>query len=374
MILDVFDKSFVRIENISMYSYVQYVKELNSSGMFEVRIALDDVAKNIKNHGAFILFETDTIGVITYINPEADSKTGKDELTIKGYLAQTLLSRRCIALTSTFTGTRTSIARQLVTNNFINPTDPNRAMPIILSTDPTYIPTETEQIAYQVTGSDVENAVESLLGAKEMGYDLCPILTRTAISGLEFRVISGEDRTEGNESGNDVVIFSRDLKNILESSYMYSINDYKNIAYVAGEGEGAARTLVVTGDTSSSGFDRFELYVDARDLQSTSESETLTPAEYEEVLVTRGISKLSENNAEESYNASIDSEITQFNYRVDYNLGDLVTIKDAVLDVTMNARVTKVQLTSIGEKSMVDVTFGYYRMPTNKKLQRNGVI
>lgn len=375
MILDVFDKNFTRVYQISTYAYCQYIKELNSSGSFELRIALDDVALLIKNEGYFILFEEDTLGVITYRNPQTDSSTGKDELTIKGFLAQTLLSRRCIPLTSTFSGTRTQIVRQLVQENFISPSDDTRKMPIVLSSDPVYNPSsDTESISYQTTGGIVSTEIESLLDVKEMGHDLVPILTDIAIQGLEFRVIKGEDRTEDNNSGNDAVVFSRDLKNILESSYVYNLNNYKNVAYVAGEGNGTSRTLATVGDTAAEGFDRYELYVDARDLQSDNGETSLTPQEYQEVLETRGNSKLGENLAEESYNASIDSEITQFNYREDYNLGDVVTIKDGALDVTMNARVTKVQVTSIGEKSMVDVTFGYYKMSTNKKLQRNGVI
>lgn len=376
MILDVFNKNFSRIENISSYSYADYVQPLNAAGDFEVRVPLDSVALTIMKDGVFLLFEKEIAGFITYLQPTYSEEDGNAELSIKGHLLNGLLSRRCIPLTTNLSGTTTAIVRSLVNTNCVNPTDSKRALPIALSTNSQYIPaSDTTRIQTQITGGDVETEIETLLEAREMGYSIVPILTSSAIDHFEFRVIAGEDRTIGNQSGNDAVVFSFDLKNILQSVYTYNSNDLKNMAYVAGEGEGAARTLVESGETSKTGLDRYELYVDARDLQSDDgEGTVLTPTEYNNVLDARGLEKLKENILEESYEASINQLTTQYIYGVDYFLGDLVTIRDPNLDISLNARVTQVKASSIGERTMVDVTFGYYKLNTAKKLRRKGVI
>lgn len=376
MILDVCNNSLLRIENITNYSFAQYKKVLNGSGEFEIQMPLGPEAINILQNGYIIIFERTVAGIITYFQSDINEQTANKVLTIRGKLLNALLSQRCIISTTIESGTRTQVVRDLVDKNCISATDTKRNISIQLSTDPTYNPAgDTEVIKTQFTGKTLQDCIESTLDPKEMGYDVVPVLGTTSINNFEFRVILGSDRTVGNTNGNAPVVFSGDLRNILQHKYTYNSNDYKSMAYVAGEGEGTARTIVEVGNTQSSGLSRYELYVDARDLSSEEEdSSQMTPAEYEQILISRGQSKLSENSTEESYSASINTLGAQYEYGTDYFLGDLVTIIDKNLDMTLNARVTEIQATSLGEKTLFDVSFGYYKMSTSKKLRRNGVI
>lgn len=374
MILDVFNKNFVRIENIAFYSYAEYTKALNSSGEFEIQISLDETALTILKDGVIILFEEDIAGFITYLNPSIDEESGEKILTIKGQLLNSVLSRRCVPRTMTLSGTRTNVVRNIVNTHCINPTDSKRALPLVLSTDSQYIPS-SGNVNTQITGGSVQENIEELLAVEEMGYDVVPVLGLSDLTGFEFRVISGQDRSENNTAGNDVVMFSSDLRNILKSTYVYNSNDYKNMTYVAGEDSGAARVVIETGSTSAAGLDRYELYTDARDLQSIDENQQkLTPQEYQALLIERGSDKLTEYQLEESYSANIFQLNTQYVFRQDYNLGDLVTIYDPNIDLRLNARVTEIRVTSMGETDITEVTFGYYRMSLNKRLRRKGVI
>lgn len=65
-------------------------------------------------------------------------------------------------------------------------------------------------------------------------------------------------------------------------------SNYKNVAYVYGEGEGSARESVTVGTAQE--YQRYEMYVDARDLQKGD----LTLTEYRNLLRSRGIQKLNE--------------------------------------------------------------------------------
>ena len=64
---------------------------------------------------------------------------------------------------------------------------------------------------------------------------------------------------------------------------------WRNYAYVAGEGEGSARIVEIVDQTS--GGERRELYVDARDISRGS----LTETQYRALLAARGASKLADH-------------------------------------------------------------------------------
>ena len=376
MILDVFNQNFERFDKISYYSYAAYTIPLLGKGSFEIRRSLDDLSRLIIHEGWYILFEKDVVGIITYLAPSVDQNTGEAELVIKGYLANFLLSFRCLQRVTNIRGTRTAIVRGLVNNHCINPLDLKRRLPITLSQNPAYNPSsDTETIVSQVAGNSLDSVIEDILEPAEMGYYVAPVLTTTALTGFEFRVIKGTNRSVENTSGNSPVVFSSDLKNVLSSNYRYNDSDYKNMAYVAGEGENEDRVVQISGETDASGTDRRELFVDARDLQSTDENgNDLSPEEYTASLIKRGESKLSECIREQSYSASINEFLSQFVYGVDYFIGDYVTVKDIEIGLTITAQITQVTITSMGEKSMQDIVLGNYKLSTLQKLQRKGVV
>ena len=71
------------------------------------------------------------------------------------------------------------------------------------------------------------------------------------------------------------IVFSTDFEDILSSEYLNDYSDLKTIAYVFGEGEGSERKYVTVDlsdkllGTSLRDTMESEMYVDARDLQST---------------------------------------------------------------------------------------------------------
>ena len=178
-----------------------------------------------------------------------------------------------------------------------------------------------------------------------------------------FEVVEGVDRTS-EQNIVDPVEFSTDLEDILSSSYYTNDQDNKSVALVMGEGTGAERKSQVSGDNDSYGLGRRELYVDARDLQSETVNEdgsttSLTPAEYQETLINRGDNKLAEHKVTETFEAQIRvfGEV-QYEFGVDYNKGDKVTVRDKQLGVVVSARITEVEEDFDDEYELV-LTFGY---------------
>lgn len=371
MLPEIITKDFRRLTNISVYSYIEYTDEYNSLGNFQLRTILNADGHSIMREGYYLLIDEHTCGVIQALNPRVDAETQETTLTIEGYLTNQLLTRRCIPKSVSLSGTRSSIVKQLVRENCSNPSNPNRRLPITVED---YNPGDTEELELQLTGGDIEEKISSLLDTGEMGHETTPVLTDTGITGFKFRPLLGADRTIGNADGNSPVVFSTDLKNILSGSYSYNTKSYKNTAIVAGEGEGIARNVRTLNDENS-GVDRWELYVDARDLQSTDEEgNTLTASQYNQVLDTRGSEKLEECTIAETYEATISLEDDRYVYRRDYYKGDKVTIRDDIIGVQIDARITAVKVSMSPEKVHYDVTFGYPHMRTEKKLKRKGVI
>ena len=246
---------------------------------------------------------------------------------------------------------------EIVNQNCVNPTNANRKIPFLELAEDKQI---GGLITMQKTGGEVYDALTTIASNADIGFNM---LFRPREKKIIFEVVEGVDRTS-EQNIVDPVEFSTDLEDILSSSYYTNDQDNKSVALVMGEGTGAERKSQVSGDNDSYGLGRRELYVDARDLQSETVNEdgtttSLTPAEYNETLVNRGDNKLAEHKVTETFEAQIRvfGEV-QYEFGVDYNKGDKVTVRDKQLGVVVSARITEVEEDFDDEYELV-LTFGY---------------
>lgn len=157
-----------------------------------------------------------------------------------------------------------------------------------------------------------------------------------------FDILQGVDRTT-SQSLNSRAIFSDDFDNVKGQTLIESKIGYKNVAIVAGQGQGASRKIVEIGEAS--GFDRFETFIDARDIADDAD------------LPDRGKQKLSEFGLVKSF----ESEILAYSnlvYEKDYNLGDIVTIQNKEWGRTIDSTIETI--TEIYEVSglRLEASFG----------------
>ena len=158
-----------------------------------------------------------------------------------------------------------------------------------------------------------------------------------------FDTIHGVDRTTA-QNDRSWVKFSTDLNNIGEQSYIDSSLDYKNMAYVAGQGEGSDRVVIKVGDNTA-GVDRRELFVDARDL----ENKTALPA--------RGQQKLDEVKEILTFEG-VPLATSTYVFERDYFLGDWVTVASRKWGITLNAQITSVTESWYDDGYELQVNFG----------------
>lgn len=323
---------------------LRWVRRYSRCGEFELHCSLTPETLNILKRGNVIWKKDDLeAGYIEYRNLKQDSK-GKEVLVVRGKFLTGYLNRRIIWGIENLNSTSELAIRELINNNAINPIDVNRKLDLLALGE---LKNYTQQLNYQVSYKNLLEEIENIANTSELGIrTLIDIQNKQMI----FNLYEGLDRTAG-QSQNAPAIFSKEFENILEQEYIDSLNNYRNISLVAGEGEGPVRELVTVGQ--GTGLDRFEMFVDARDLKQ----EDMTIEEYQSKLENRGQSKLAETKEIQTFDSKINLN-SNLVYKEDFDLGDLVTCTSKKWGITIDTRITEVE--EIYEKTgkKVNVTFG----------------
>ena len=275
----------------------------------------------------------------------------------KGFLAESLLDNRVIDKTCHLSGTPETIGRTLVTDYFISPTDSSRGVNNILLGTVHNIGSE---VSIQVTGDNVGAFMYEVEKTQEMSHRL---LYNYQTNKFTLDFYKGLDRTD-QQNVNSWAVFSDTFQNVKTFSYDLDSSDYRNFAYIAGEGEGSDRKVTYVDICESATEERRELYVDARDLQQTTETgHTYTDEKYESLLQQRGRRKLAEYNQRQKVESDVDPDANLV-YGVDFDLGDICTVMKSSIGIAVDTRITEIRETIEGASRTVDVIFGE-DSPTN---------
>lgn len=357
LVFEVNDTTFDSIGEVNQYESLIWPDKFNGFGTFELWAPITDENSQYFKKGNILWCGGDNAAVVEIVKSEID-ENGTKTYNVKGRTLEMLLTTRIIWGTYNAANKDASTAMyEIVNQNCVNPSNANRKIPYLkLAEDLKF----GGKITYQKTGGEVYDSLSTIASTYDLGFS---VLFKPKTKELIFEVVEGVDRTV-EQSTNDPVEFSTELEDLLSSSYYTNDQDVKNVAFVQGEGSGSSRKSVISGEADSKGFGRRELYVDARDLQSTSvdengEEQSLSPAEYTQVLTQRGDDKLSECKTTETFEAQIRVfGDVQYEFGVDYKKGDKVTVRDNQLNVVVSARITEVQEEFDDEYALV-LTFGY---------------
>lgn len=363
--------TFELVGEVNNFSSLMWCDKYNGYANFEIWAPITDENAELLKKGYFVWCGGDTAGIIEIVKSEMD-EDGNKTFNIKGRTLEAILTTRIILGTYTASNKNAStIMYEIVKNNCINNSYANRNIPYLECAVDNFL---GDKISLQKTGDEVYDAITDIASSADLGYNL---LFKPQEKKIIFEVVEGVDRTVQitTTEGSEVVEFSTDLEDILSSSYYSNNQDEKNVAFVQGEGEGASRVSMVSGDDKLIGFNRKELYVDARDLQSNGTDENgntieLTPNQYKQVLWNRGNDKLSEHITTETFEAKIRVlGDVQYQFNKDYFKGDKVTIRDNQLGVMISARITEVE-EDFGEEYNLVLTFGYSYPTILQKIKR----
>lgn len=327
---------------------VQWLEQYQGTG--EVKIVARATQANIEKlvEGNRVTnTDSDTIALI--VHKDIVSSVDGKSITARALPTIALLEERVLMGTEQIANAEAGIY-SLYTRN-------RRGLPIETRTPVGYPDTAPMEVSW---GSALA-AVQSIATISKLGFKV----VYSPESALETLVVyKGTDRTiEGSEAYAGY--FGTDVENIRNVTVSSGMNSFKNVAIVAGAGEGAARVVRIVSLGNPTAENRRELFVDARDLQkeyqvATStgdvdangnpvysyETRLYTEAEYNAILDARGREKLAEHLRDFSITCDVDQHSIQ--YGVDYGLGDRMPLR--LHEYGINAKATIIATTWVYER------------------------
>lgn len=368
LVFKVDDTTFETIGEVNQYNSLIWPDKFNGYASFELWAPIIEENSEYFKKGNILWCGGNNAAVIEIVKSTVD-ENGTKTFNVKGRTLEMLLTTRIIWGTYNASNKYAStIMYDIVKQNCISPTNASRKIPYLECAEDKQF---GGKVSIQKTGGEVYDAITTIASSKDLGFNM---LFKPKEKKLVFEVIAGVDRTI-EQSEVDPVEFSTDLEDILSSSYYTNNQDEKNVAFVQGEGDGASRVSQISGNNELKGFDRKELYVDARDLQTETTNEdgtttSLTSDEYKAALINRGDDKLSECEITETFEAQIRVfGDVQYEFGKDYQKGDKVTVRDKQLNVIVSARITEVEEDFDDEYALV-LTFGYSYPTIMQKVKR----
>jgi len=278
-------------------------------------------------------------GIIRYKEIKTNEQ-GEEILTVRGYTLGTITKQRITIppenqAADTIEADAETVMKYYVKRNYLDILGMEFPMLNIAENKK-----RGSNIKWQSRYKSLAEELEKISNLSGLGWHIYPDFN---LKKWIFDTYNGMDFS-ASQNINPPVIFSPEFDNVKSQEYVDSLVGFGNFAIVAGQGEGVDREVISVG-SDATGIDKHVIFVDARDLENNSD------------LPARGKAKLNEHKRILSFQSEILPE-GPFKYEKDWNLGDIVTIKNKDWGVTMDTRVTEVtEIYEVGGFKL-NVTFG----------------
>lgn len=300
---------------------IQWIRNYTSCGTFEIHTPIDsNTLKLIKLENLIWIQNKQECGVIESITIEQSASTSN--VKIVGRFAESYFARRLIKNTFNFNGKVEEAMRQLVTLADI----PRVKLGTLNGFN--------DKIQFQATYKNTLTYIEKLAQSSNIGFRLVPNFDAKTWT---FETYKGIDRSE-EQMDRPRVVFSQYNGDIAKAEYTANNQNYYNVCYVGGQGEGSARQVVIYGDNSLTGLERRETFINGSDIEKGE----LTDTDYNNALLQRGASDLKEKALVNSLEKE-DRQFSNYAYQRDYDVGDIVTNKLELWHIKSSDRVTSVK-------------------------------
>lgn len=310
----ILNRSFEPVAVIDCYKSLIWTKRYYTCGDFELYVPADKRMLQYFQPDYFLTRDDDdSVMVIERLEIQTDVENG-DYYIVSGRSLESVLARR-------------TINKQTILN--YNDVIQGLSYLVVLwagdivgvDSSMTY----ADNFKAQFTGDSLMDAVTAVCQAYGIGFKIT-----LSGSGLILSFYEGD---------NVDVIFSPEFDNLRNSKYVFDVANYANYATIAGEGQGASRiTQSLDSDVDARGLSIRQIYVDARDISSNDGE--ISSDDYKAMLIARGREKLAAREAVKTFEAEIEPQ-TSFKYKVDYNLGDIVTVTNEY-GITANPRIVEI--------------------------------
>jgi len=323
------------IGRLEKYQSLRWTRRLYSAGDFEIKLQqTDDIKAELIAEDNILIREGDTEPAEIEDMHVEDYEDAS--VIVKGRFTLGESRKRIILGREVFNGALEACIAQLLNNHVISPADVERTISGIA-----YIPIVTgKTILTERSYRNVEDVMCELCRMSGVGIR-CDFNPRTKIFTVTLFI--------GNERP---IVFSIKDGTMMGCSYDYSSRESATFALIGGEGEGQSRILTTTG--GGSGRHRREIFVDASNLRSEDFADS---GIYTQALQDAGEAKLQKRAVINSFDAEV-HQYGSVRYGVDYDLGDLVTVRDRLYETTVQVPVVEVTETYDENGTNVDVVLG----------------
>jgi hypothetical protein len=346
---------------IDQFESLIWTERFMEFGDFQVDMISTQASRNLLKTGTRLAMnESNYIMTVESVEDAEDSE-GRRMLTVKGRSMESILLDRVAKeslsdLTTspkwTITLPPADVVRKIFHDICVTGVlDPNDVIPFIV--EDSFMPTDTivepiDPITVELDPQPVYDAITDICNVWTLGFRM---LRNHDASQIYWDVYAGSNRTSG-QTVLPPVIFTPELDNLQNTKELTSIDKAKNVAYVYSPA-GFQMVYGLGVDPEVEGFERRVLVVNATDI--TSENPDVPTA-----LMQRGNEELAKYRTYQAFDGEV-SQVSQYKYGRDYNLGDLVETRN-LSGVTNNMRVTEQIFVSDqeGERSYPTLTLNTF--------------
>lgn len=350
--IKVYDLNFDFIGEVDLYESIMWTRRFFKEGEFQIVINDNVTGSDHFKMDRIVIVNNTNAGIISHMQRDANDKGKQGELlTIKGYDLKGILNKRITIppdrkARDESTGAAETVIKHFVNRNTVDTSTERKINSFSLAPDQQRGVT----LQYQTRYKPLIEEVEKISRMGPLGWDI-----KITPNGFLFDVYEGMDRSTAQE-GNAPVVFGVDFDNVAKQIETISEIDYKNVAVVAGQGEGKDRAITIVGN--GAGLERNEVFIDARDVEN------------ENYLSERGYQKLKELEKIDSFDVDV-LPYGPFEYLNDWDMGDVVTLQSADRKRTIHRRITEVvEVYEAGNPFSLSVTFGQSLPTLTEKIKR----
>lgn len=328
-----FDKELNLLGIVDYFISLRWRRKYFEAGEFEIVLPVNNYMMQFIDTDVIVMRNNYTeAGIIETI--EFSDNGTDEEATISGRFLTSLLSRRIVKSKINFSGNTIEGMNTIV----------NAMTPLTTQWETETVTMSSPHIDFQVTYKNVYDYLCKLSEYSNIGIRIVPNIDSKVYM---FEAWKGLDRTSG-QTENEEYSFSDDNYNIEQGKLVKSEKTKANYIFVGGTGEEDNRVLV-TVDAGKTGFDLYEVFSDQKSLSNKDLSDSV----YRAKLKSIGEGKLSDGTFQLEVTA-----LVQQDYKVKWDLGDVVNIKKEKWGVYTTYRIIEVEETIEDGKKTIYPTFG----------------
>lgn len=346
----VLDKDFIQIDILDTFESFYWTERYNASGDFELIMpVIEKHLPSIRINNYLAIRESEKLMIIESVTLETDAEEG-DKLVVSGRSLESILDRRIVWSKYETTNRVQTIILDLINQNAVTPSDPNRVIPglFFLWSGESEVTTPTETVTY--FGDNLYTVVSGLCEAHNLGFYILPSEDKKFKMGL----YAGIDRS-WEQTKVPPVVFSHSYENLLDSNYIQTEVNYISNALVRGDEDDV--TMGVYRKSERIGLARREMFIDTALQPETQDIVTLEPVvdengepvldpdtkeptyiehtetikiydqDYYNRMLAEAKVELSQHNITEAFDSEVDT-MRQFFFGEDYNIGDIVQVEN----------------------------------------------